>query len=148
MVSYMDPLKRQAMRNAYRVIQNTKPGQPIDRDWLIEELGRPVPPPSGRESDHEILAAYEHYVTNAGVQHVHRVVSYDQAAAISGKSVEAIRQAAYRGSIRKTTVYREGKGKRVGVYLYSLRNWCGWTAKEFQEAVCQLDDMREVWDAT
>ena len=71
-----------------------------------------------------------------------RVVTYAEAAALSGKSLQAIRQAAYRGAILKTTEYRDG-WERTGVYLRYLADWCKWTPEGFEEAARQLDAMRK-----
>ena len=141
----MDPLKRQALLNAARVVEKLKPKQTITREDLIEELRKALPAGSGRPSDAVILHAYRHYVTNAGVKNVHRIVTYEEAAILANKSVEAIRQAAYRGTLRTSTEYWDGR-ERPGVFLNSLSAWCKWTSQKYQEADCRLRSMREAHD--
>ena len=138
----MDSLKRQALMNAFTVVEKLKPGQPITRENLIEALRKPLPAVRECPSDAVILHAYRHYVINAGVCNVHRIVTYEEAATLANKSVEAIRQAAYRGTLMKSTEYRDGR-ERVGVFLNSLEKWCGWTSQEYQEADRQLKSIRD-----
>ena len=92
-----------------------------------------------------ILHAYRLYVINAGVQNVYRIVTYEEAATLANKSVEAIRQAAYRGTLMKSTEYLNGR-ERAGVRLKSLANWCKWTAEEYREADSRLREIREAHD--
>ena len=141
----MDPLKRQALLNAARVVARLEPDQAIAREDLIAELRKPLPTRNECPSDAEILNAYRHYVTNAGVENVHRIVTYEEAAALSKRSVEAIRQAAYRRTLMKSTEFWNGR-ERTGVYLKSLANWCRWSAQEYREADTQLKSMREARD--
>ena len=138
----MDALKRQALLNAAMVVARLEPDQSITREALIDELRKPLPPTSGCPSDSEILHTYRHYVINAGVKNVHRIVTYEEAATLANKSVEAIRQAAYRGTIMKSTEYWNGR-ERTGVFLKSLSGWCKWTSQEYQEADTLLGSMRE-----
>ena len=137
----MDPLKRQSLLNAARVVEKLNPRETISREELIEELRKPLPAVRECPSDTVILHAYRHYVINAGVANVHRIVNYGEASTLANKSVEAIRQAAYRGTIMKSTEYWNGRA-RTGVYLTSLAEWCGWTSQEYQEADTRLKAMR------
>ncbi len=141
----MDPLERQALLNAALVVDKLKPGDTITREDLIEELRKPLPRASACPSDSVILHAYRHHVLNAGVENVHRIVTYEEAATLASKSVEAIRQAAYRGTLLKSTEYRNGR-ERTGVFLNSLSDWCRWTSQEYQEADSRLRSMREARD--
>ena len=141
----MDPLKRQALLNAAVVVAKLEQGQTITRDDLIEELRKPLPSDHGCPSDAEILHAYRLYVINAGVQNVYRIVTYEEAATLANKSVEAIRQAAYRGTLMKSTEYLNGR-ERAGVFLKSLANWCKWTSQEYGEADSRLREIREIHD--
>jgi hypothetical protein len=138
---YMDNTKRQALKNAARVARRLQSGEELNSAEVIKELRKPLPPLSVLESDQAIRADYDHYVLHAGVSQPYRVLSYDEAAALTGKSVEAVRQAAYRGSINKTTEFRKGR-ERVGVRLDSLRKWVGWNSSECREASRRLDAMR------
>ncbi len=138
----LDSLKRQALRNAALLVASLEPGETITREWLIEELRRPVPPASARESDAVIRHSYRHYVLNAGVSNATQIVSYSEAAALTGKSVEAIRQAAYRGSLKKMTEYRDGR-ERSGVVLQSLADWCNWPVEHFEESARLAAEWRE-----
>ena len=138
----MDSLKRQALLNAALVINKLRPGQTITREELIDGLRKPLPPTSECPSDAELLHAYRHYVINAGVTNVHRIVTYEEAATLSNKSIEAIRQAAYRGTIMKSTEYWNGR-ERTGVFLKSLSDWCKWTSEEYREADSRLRAIRE-----
>ena len=136
----MDPLNRQVLYNIVRLLSPQRDGQTITHGKLIEELGKPVP--SKRQlSDAVILQAYRHYVTNAGVNSADRVVSYEEASQLTGKSVEAIRQAAYRKSVIRLTEYRDGR-VRAGVVFRSLKDWCKWTPEEFDRAARLLDSIR------
>ena len=143
----MDSLKRQALLNAAHVIGKLEPGQSITREDLIEELRRPLPVGSGCPSDAVILDAYRHYVINAGVANVYRIVTYEEAATLANKSVEAIRQAAYRRTLMKSTEYWNGR-ERTGVFLRSLAAWCDWTPQQYQEADSRLRSMREVRESS
>ena len=138
----MDPLTRQALLNAALVVAKLKPDQTITREDLIDKLRKPLPAARNCPSDADILHAYRLYVMNAGVESVYRIVTYEEAAALANKSVEAIRQAAYRKTLMKSTEYRNGR-ERTGVYLKSLADWCKWTSQEYQEADDRLRSMRE-----
>ena len=142
----MNPLERQALLNTALVIEKLNPGQTITREDLIDELRKPLPPASGCPSDAVILHAYRHFVTNGGVKNVHQIVTYEEAAALANKSVEAIRQAAYRRTLMKSTEYRNGR-EGTGVFLYSLSDWCKWTSREYKEAASRLRLMREAHGA-
>ena len=72
----------------------------------------------------------------------YKAVTYDEAAELLGKSVEAVRQAAYRGSVTKTTEYRKGR-ERVGVRLDSLRKWLGWDDADYRDAARRLTVIRQ-----
>ena len=142
----MDPLKRHALLNAALVVEKLHPDQTITREDLIEELRKPLPAASECPSDAVILHAYRHYVINAGVKNVHRIVTYEEAATLANKSVEAIRQATYRGTLMKSTEYWDGR-ERTGVFLNSLSEWCRWTSQEYREADSRLRSMREDRDS-
>ena len=107
---------------------------------MIEKLRKPVPA-VGRPPDAVILHAYRHYVINAAVRSANTVISYEEASALCGKSVEAVRQAAYRGVVEKLTEYWNGR-ERAGVVFRSLAEWCRWTPQEFTEAEQSLNEMR------
>ena len=136
----MDTFKLQALWNAASLVGSLDPGEMISREELIDKLRKPVPA-VGRPSDSVILHAYRHYVINAGVQGANTVVSYEEASALCGKSVEAIRQAAYRGALVKLTEYWNGC-ERAGVVFTSLADWCRWTHQDFTEAERLLNEMR------
>ncbi len=138
----MDRLTRQALRNAALVVAKLEPDQTITREDLIDELRKALPAARDCPSDAQILHAYRHYVMNAGVKSVHRIVTYEEAAALADKSVGAIRQAAYRGTLMKSTEYWNGR-EHTGVYLTSLSDWCKWTSQEYQEADDRHKSMRE-----
>ena len=138
---------RQALRNAYHLVAELKEGQTITRNDIVQALRKPLPPAGERESDAEIRHGYRHYIINAEVKRAMRVVTYAEAAALSGKSTQAIRQAAYRGAILRTTEYRDG-WERTGVYLRSLADWCQWTPQQFQKCGRRLDAMREARNET
>ena len=138
----MDSLKRQALLNAARVVEKLEPGQSITREELIEALRSPLPVGSGCPPDAVIRHAYRLYIENAGVAQAYRIVSYEEAATLANKSVEAIRQAAYRGALMKSTEYRNGR-ERTGVFLNSLEKWCKWTPQEYQAADSRLRSMRD-----
>lgn len=138
---------RQALWNAAMLVASLNRGEPITREEIIEELRRPLPPADQRETDAGIRHAYRHYITNAGVENAMRIVTYVEAAALTGKSVQAIRQAKYRGAVLGTTEYRDG-WERTGVYLRSLADWCNWTPQYFEESTRLLDAMREARDET
>ena len=137
----MDALKRQALLNAARVVAKLEKDDTITRDDLIEGLRQPLPSGSGYPSDAVILHAYRLHVINAGVQNSYRIVTYEEAASLANKSVEAIRQAAYRRTLMKSTEYLNGK-ERSGVFLKSLANWCKWTPQEYHEADRRLREIR------
>ena len=138
----MDPLKTQALLNAALLAEQLEPGQTITREELIERLRKPLPTIRDCPSDAVILHAYRHYVINAGVSNVHRIVTYEEASTLANKSVEAIRQAAYRGTIMKSAEYWNGR-ERTGVFLKSLSDWCKWTPQQYQDADGLLRSMRE-----
>ena len=135
----MDYLKLQALRNAFRVVERLKRGETISREALIDALREPLPPAPGLESEAVILHAYRYYVINRGVKSANQVVTYEEAAVLSGKSVEAIRQAAYRGTLVKMTEYRDGR-TRAGVVAKSLSDWCGWTSQKFEDAMSKVNE--------
>ena len=108
----------------------------------MEELRKPLPPLLDLESDQAIRADYDHYVLHAGVSRPYKVLTYDEAAELLGKSVEAVRQAAYRGSLPKTTEYRKGR-ERVGVRLDSLRKWVRWDDAGYRDAARRLTVIRQ-----
>ena len=143
----MDPLKRQALYNAFKLVASLNPREKIVREELIDALRRPVPPAAERESDAVIRHAYRHYIINADVDNAERIVSYFEASVLTNKSVEALRAAAYRGTLAKVTEFRDGRD-RVGVTLRSLADWCNWDQRYFEESGRLLDSIREVRDET
>ena len=139
----MNYLERQAMRNAYILVTNLKnDDDTITRAELLDVLRQPLPPRSECESDAVIRHAYHLTVLNAGVQRAYQIVTYEEAATLAGKSVEAIRQAAYRKAISKSTEYWNGR-ERTGVFFESLAGWCKWSGQQFKEAETLLQSMRE-----
>ena len=139
----MNSLERQAMRNANILVTSLKnDDDTITRAELLNILRRPLPPRRECGSDAIIRHAYRLNVLNAGVQRAHQIVTYDEAATLAGKSVEAIRQAAYRKAISKSTEYWNG-GERTGVFFKSLADWCKWSAQQSKEAETLLQSMRE-----
>ena len=141
----LNPLERQALRNAAALVASLDPGKTISREQLIEGLRRPVPPADECESDAAIRHAYRHLVINAGVENAERVVTYAEAGALTGKSVEAIRQAAYRGALVKLTEHRDGR-ERAGVTLRSLADWLRWTPAQFEEGALLARKLKNLSD--
>ena len=139
----MDNLARQAFWNAALLVEKLEPGETITREKLIKQLRRPLPPIAERQSDATISHAYRHYILNAGVSRAYDVITYDEAADLAGKSIAAIRQAAYRGALIKTTQYWAGR-ERTGVYFKSLADWCDWPPDRFQDAEKELEKLRKL----
>lgn len=139
----MDNMTRQAFWNAALVIASMNEGESITREELIDRLRAPLPSIDARPNDASILHAYRHYIQNAGVSQPYDVVTYVEAADLAGKSVQAIRQAAFRGAVMKTTQYWGGR-HRTGVYLNSLAEWCRWSGAEFRAAERELGEMRRL----
>lgn len=137
------PLERRALRNAARLVASLSPGEAISREEIIEELRQALPPEDERESDAVIRHAYRHYIINADVDNAEMIVTYAEAAALTGKSVEAIRQAAYRGAVIKLTEYRDGR-ERSGVVLRSLADWCNWDPKYFEKSARLAEELRKL----
>ena len=136
----MRPLERQVLYNAFRLVESLRDGRTINRDELIEELRKPIPPRRDL-SDAVILHGYRHYVINAGVKSAHRVITYEEASLLTGKSVEAIRQAAYRKAIIRLTEYRDGR-ERAGVVFNSLAAWLKWSPEKFRKVERTLNEIR------
>ena len=139
---YMDNTKRLALKNTARLARRLQAGEVLTPEEIVEELRKPLPPLKQLESDQAIRAEFDHYVIHAGVTRPYEVLTYDEAAELVGKSVEAVRQAAYRGSLTKTTEYRKGQ-ERVGIRMDSLRKWVGWDEKEYPDAADRLDAIRK-----
>ena len=76
------------------------------------------------------------------MQKAYDLLTYDEAATLAGKSVEAVRQAAYRKVILKSTEYRDGR-EHTGVFFKDLADWCKWSAHQFKEAETLLQTMRQ-----
>ena len=139
----MNHLERQAMLNANLLVTSLKNDtDTITRAKLLDILRRPLPPRSECDSDAVIRHAYRVNVLNAGVQKAYDLLTYDEAATLAGKSVEAVRQAAYRKAILKSTEYRDGR-EHTGVFFKSLADWCKWSAQQFKEAETLLQTMRQ-----
>ena len=138
----MDKLTRQAVKNGARLarIALTR-NEPISPEEILRELRKPLPDPRDIEGDAFILADWDHWVTFAGIKGGRGVVSYEEAAKLSGKSEAALRQAAHRKKLLSTTEYRRGR-KRTGVYFYSLASYCGWTLAEWRKADRRIDKRR------
>lgn len=143
----MDNMTRQAYRNAATVVASLKEGESITREELVDQLRAPLPSIDARSTDASILHAYRHYILNAGVSQPYDVVTYEEAADLAGKSVQAIRQAAFRGVLMKTTQFWGGRN-RTGVYLNSLADWCRWSGAEFRAAERELGEMRRLSGVT
>ena len=62
------------------------------------------------------------------------------AAKLAGTTVEAVRQAAYRGDLVKLTVLWNGR-QRTGVTLASLAAWRRWPHTRFEEAGREVRDL-------
>lgn len=138
----MDSGEIQALKNSAKLaaIALTR-SEPISPDEVLRVLRRPLPDPRDLE-DYAIIAAdYKHWVTNAGITGARRVVSYKEASKLTGKSQQAIRQAAHRGQIRKTTERWRGR-ETVGVYLDSLAEWAGWSLDKWRRAARRIDKAR------
>ena len=106
----MDPLKTQALLNAALVVEKLEPGQTITREDLIERLRKPLPAIRDCPSDAVILHAYRHYVINAGVSNVHRIVTYEEAATLANKSVEGHQTGGLPGNNHEVDRVLERKG--------------------------------------
>lgn len=128
----MDNLTRRALWNATSVIEKLEPGEQIKREDLIDALRRPLPA-DGVPPDATIHHGYRHHVLRGGIRNAEAVVTYEQAANLAGTTVEAVRQAAYRGSLVKLATYFHGR-ERSGVTLRSLAEWRNWTHEQFTAA--------------
>ena len=128
----MDRLTRRALHNAAALVASLEPGEAISREDLIDALRQPDLPDDLRPSDAVIHHAYRHYVLRGGIGHAATIVDYSLAAELSGTSVEAVRQAAYRGRLEKQSVYRYGR-ERAGVTLQSLAGWQRWSPQQSEE---------------
>ena len=91
---YMDDNTRLALKNAARVARRLQSDEVLSPKEIIEELRKPLPPRSVLESDQAIRADYDHYVLQAGVSSPYRVVTYDEAAELTGKSHQSLWAAA------------------------------------------------------
>ena len=132
----MDPVKRRALRNAASVIESLKPGEMIGREELIDRLRAADFPENGST----VLHRYRYHVLRGGIANAEAVVTYPEAADLAEITIEAVRQAAYRGSLTKLGVYdREGR-ERSGVTLRSLAEWRGWSQEQFEAAALQVSE--------
>ena len=135
----MDRRTKRALWNAAQTIASLKRGESITREELIERLRRPLP--ESTPSEAVVRNGYRHYVICGGIRNAARVVPYGLAAHLARTTVEAVRQAAYRGDLVKLTVLWNGR-ERVGVTLESLAAWRRWPQKRFEDAVREMTDSR------
>lgn len=126
----MDKETRLALLNISIFASELKPGESVPSERFFEVMSKR---PDILPSDAVIRHSYRHYVTNRGVPHAQRVVSYSDAAQLAGTTVAAIRQAAYRRRVTPLTEYLDGIERR-GVTLRSLAEWRGWTQEQLQKA--------------
>ena len=133
----MDKQTKRALWNAAQMIASLKRSESITREELIERLRSPLPEPTPSEA--VIRHAYRHYVIYGGIRNASRVVPYGLAAQLAGTTVEAVRQAAYRGDLVKLTVLWNGR-QRTGVTLASLAAWRRWPHTRFEEAGREVRD--------
>ena len=138
----MECRERQAIRNAYRVIERLEPGETISREDLIEALREPLPPPGIVEYDAAIFEGYRYFVERAAVNDAPVILTYREAARASGKSEAAIKQAVYRGTLRATTLRKNGNPVRSGVYFHAFANWCKWSTEQRQIAADEVNALR------
>ena len=132
----MDDLTRRALWNAASLAAGLEPDQSIDRTAVIDALRRPLP--DVFPSDAEIFHAYRYYILRGGIPNAEAVVTYGQAAELAETTVEAVRQAAYRGQLVKLGTYFNGR-ERSGVTLRSLAEWRQWTLAEFNAAARRVE---------
>ncbi len=131
----MDKQTKRALWNAAQAIASLRPNESVTREELIESLRRPLP--EATPSEAVIRHAYRHYVIFGGIRNAEEVVPYGLAAILAGSTIEAVRQAAYRGDLVKLTVFWHGK-TRTGVTLASLRDWRRWSHERFLAASRQV----------
>lgn len=136
----MDRRTKCALWNAAQTIASLKRGESITREELIERLSRPLP--ESTPSEAAIRNKYRHYVIYGRTRNAARVVPYGLAAQLAHTTVEAVRQAAYRGDLVKLTVLWNGR-ERVGVTLGSLGAWRRWPEKRFEDAVREVTDLED-----
>ena len=110
----------------------------ISREDLISELSRPLPDPRIREDDATLYSMHQHYIRRQAVSGAPLIVTYPEAAALSGKSEAAIRMAVSRRSVLATAMRRTGQKTRRGVYFDSLASWLQLSPQQRQEAVDAL----------
>ena len=138
----MDQVNLKLMAALVRLFTKLKPGQTVTREQLIDHFANQ---PQHEESESTLRHAYRHYVKHRGISNAHAVVSYEEAAKLSGRTVDALRAAAYRGSLRTTTEHHEIGGnyrKRTGMFLYELGEFCGWSCTQFEKAAKQVAKWR------
>ena len=128
--------------NAASAIASLKPGESISREDLIDALRRPLPDPDLRPSEAIIRQSYRYYVLRAALDGADMVVTYPEAARLTGKTETAIRQAAYRGHplVRLSTRFM-GR-ERKGVTLLSLAAWMRWPYHVFAAATMKVPGWR------
>ncbi|MCY4085516.1 MAG: hypothetical protein OXG37_01165 [Actinomycetia bacterium] len=141
-MGYMNNQTRQAMWNVAVLAGSLKPDESITREELIKALRSPLPDARQRPSDGEIQHTYHHFIVNGGVHDAEQLVSYSVAAALSGRSIQAIRQAAHRGILTKLTVYRDGR-QHTAIVLRTLADWCRWTQDYFENRARLADELRK-----
>lgn len=114
--------------------------EPLSPDQILETLSKPLPNPD--LVDEAILRhEFKYWVEHRGTKGAWQVVSFKEAVALSGKSEGSLRRATSRKRILQTTQTWRGR-QMVGVYLFSLARYCGWSIKEWQEAGSCLEEMR------
>ncbi len=132
--------ERQALRNAYRLVDGIAPGASLTREQILAELRRPLPPVRERESDAVILHSYRQSVSNAGIA-AGALVTYAEAQILTGKTYGALTSAAYQKRIVSMDENRDGKIRRA-VTLASLADWLKWTPEQRAEAVDRLKQLQ------
>ena len=133
----MDNLTRRALWNVVSAVERLKDGESITREELVDALRQPRDPDDA-PSDAVLRHAYRHHILRAGVKNADDVVTYELAAELAGKKVEAIRQAAYRRRLVRLVAYRDGR-ERTGVTLRSLAEWSGWSGDEMKAAARKVE---------
>ena len=139
----MDPELRRAMRNAASLVARLRPGETISREELIDALRAPLT--DVEESPATLRHYYRHHILSAGLKNADAVVTYEEAAKLSGSTIDGLRSAAYRGQLVKLgTMNVEGDGRdRIGITLSSLAAFKRWPFQKFQEAAAEVARWRE-----
>ena len=139
----MDDEKRQMMLNQVRLATKLKPKEKISREDLIDILAQPLPDVD--ESEATLRHAYRHLILNRGLDNANAVVSYEEAAKLSGTTVDALRAAASRGKLVLLGAVDEfsDRRKRTGMTLRSLAEYKKWNLKELEAAARKVAKWRE-----